>query len=207
VHLVSPRGDAGNAGAGPATMLPSLAAWQHLDAREGFEVVFIHRSGAGHRFSGSTVAVQAGVAWCIDYELTLDGSGATRSAEIRSRFQYGEAILRLESTEVGEWWANGRHMPALRGCLDVDLEASALTNAFPVRRLALRAGAAASAPAVFVRVGDLRVERLEQRYECLAGTGAQGYRYSAPRFDFTATLRYDRSGLVVDYPGIAERKL
>lgn len=204
--MVSPRGDGGKAGAEAGATLPLAAAWQHLDAREGFEVVFIHRSAAGHRFSGSTVAAQAGAAWRIDYELTLDRAGVTRGAEVRSRLQHGEATLRLESTEAGEWWANGRHMPALSGCLDVDLEASALTNAFPVRRLALRAGAVASAPAAFVRVSDLRVERLEQRYERLPGTGGPSYCYSAPRFDFTATLRYDRYGLIVDYPGIAERK-
>ena len=191
----------------PIAALPSAAAWQHRDAREGFEVVFISRSGAGHRFRGSTVAVQAGVSWCVDYELTLDRAGVTRSAQIRSRGHDGEAALHLESTREGDWWANGRHLPALHGCLDVDLEASALTNAFPVRRLTLRAGAVANAPAVFVRANDLSVERLEQRYERLLNDAAPSYLYSAPRFDFTATLRYDASGLILDYPGIAERKL
>ena len=33
----------------------------------------------------------------------------------------------------------------------------------------------------------------------------QCYRYAAPAFDFTCTLVYDESGLVLDYPGIAVR--
>ncbi len=35
--------------------------------------------------------------------------------------------------------------------------------------------------------------------------GRQRYLYAAPAFDFTCTLSYDESGLVLDYPGIAVR--
>jgi uncharacterized protein len=31
------------------------------------------------------------------------------------------------------------------------------------------------------------------------------YEYTAPAFDFSAILTYDRFGLVLDYPGIAVR--
>jgi hypothetical protein len=33
----------------------------------------------------------------------------------------------------------------------------------------------------------------------------QRYEYTAPAFSFTSRIRYDDSGLVVDYPGIAVR--
>ena len=49
-------------------------------------------------------------------------------------------------------------------------------------------------------------ERLEQSYARLPDeAGHQRYRYAAPAFDFTCTLVYDESGLVLDYPGIAVR--
>jgi hypothetical protein len=35
--------------------------------------------------------------------------------------------------------------------------------------------------------------------------GCQRYDYAAPAFDFAARLVYDKSGLVLDYPGIAVR--
>jgi hypothetical protein len=90
--------------------------------------------------------------------------------------------------------------------LDVDLEASAFTNALPVNRLGLDVGQHADAPAAYVRAHDLRVERLEQHYTRLTGDGTRSrYDYRAPRFDFTAVLVYDEFGLVLDYPGIAVR--
>ena len=88
----------------------------------------------------------------------------------------------------------------------MDLESSSLTNAFPVRRLALERGDRAEAPAAYVRALDLDVERLEQSYARLddAATGPR-YDYRAPRFAFRCTVSYDAAGLVLDYPGIAVR--
>ena len=53
-----------------------------------------------------------------------------------------------------------------------------------------------------MRVPDLRVERLEQRY---ARVAEREYDYEAPAFEFACRLVYGEDGLVLDYPGIAER--
>lgn len=50
------------------------------------------------------------------------------------------------------------------GCMDIDVESSAMTNGLPVWRLQLPVGTRSDAPAAYVRVGGLSVERLEQRY-------------------------------------------
>jgi hypothetical protein len=90
--------------------------------------------------------------------------------------------------------------------MDVDLESSAMTNALPVHRMNLRIGETADAPAAYVRALGLTAERLEQVYLRIADQDArQRYEYTAPAFGFTSHLRYDDSGLVVDYPGIAIR--
>ena len=75
-----------------------------------------------------------------------------------------------------------------------------------MHRVDLAAGARIETPAAYVRALDLTVERLEQTYTRLPGeAGRQRYFYAAPAFDFTCTLSYDESGLVLDYPGIAVR--
>ncbi len=71
-----------------------------------------------------------------------------------------------------------------------------------MHRLALAVGAAAEAPAAYVRADGLAIERLEQRYERIAD---RRYDYRAPAFDFRCELAYDRHGLVLEYPGIAVR--
>ena len=81
-----------------------------------------------------------------------------------------------------------------------------MTNALPVHRLDLDVGAAAQAPAAYVRAINSDVVRLEQDYT-RQGERDQHYNYVAPEFDFCCDLVYDDAGLVLAYPGIAVRVL
>ena len=187
--------------------LPALAAWRHLSARKGFEVVFLRRDGEGYRLDGQSTALAEGEAWGVRYSLTLDAGWVTRSAVIIGLSGSGAYEVRLEGDGSGTWRLDGKPAPHLEGCLDVDLEASACTNALPVKRLGLSVGEAADAPAAYVRASVPAVERLEQHYRRLADLepARARYDYESPAFDFRAILTYDGFGLVVDYPGIAER--
>ena len=81
-----------------------------------------------------------------------------------------------------------------------------MTNALPVHRLGLRIGDSAPAPAVYVRVDDAAVVRLDQIYARVDDqAGHPCYAYQAPQFEFGCRLLYDESGLVLAYPGIASR--
>jgi hypothetical protein len=187
-------------------LLPPVAAWQHRDARDGFEVVFLHSDRDSCRVDGATTAVGDGEAWVVRYDIDLALDWATRSARAACRSTAGEHEVTMKTDGSGRWQINGAAAPTLDGCLDVDLESSAVTNAFPVHRLRLEVGEHAEAPAAYVRAADLTVERLEQRYVRLDDDGGrQRYQYSAPRFGFQCELRYDEHGLVLDYPGIAVR--
>lgn len=188
--------------------LPATAAWRLLDAHDGFEVLFLRRTAEGYELEGHTTGVEDGEAWGIRYAITLDDGWSTRSALVSGRSILGSDEVRLEADGAGGWRVDGRPEPSLAGCLDVDLEGSAFTNALPVHRLALKAGERAEAPAAYVRANGLRVERLEQSYARLPDDGDRSrYDYASPAFDFRAVLVYDRFGLVLDYPGIAVRVL
>jgi hypothetical protein len=186
--------------------LPQFAAWQHRAARDGFEVTFLRSEGRGYRLEGQTAAVEAGDAWAVQYLIRLDADWLTRSARVGGLSASGWREVLLEADGRGGWRIDGAPAPSLAGCLDVDLESSACTNAFPVHRLGLEAGQGAEAPAAWVRAPELRVERLEQLYvRADDQTNRQRYDYSAPGLGFESQLTYDDSGLVLDYPGIAVR--
>ncbi|TDD26320.1 hypothetical protein E1287_36500 [Actinomadura sp. KC06] len=190
---------------------PSGAAWEHRDARTGFEVLRTSRGQAGGwTLHGTTTAVENGTAWAVEYVIEVDDGWRTRRARVRHPLagRPGEPTgVTLEKTADGRWLVDGRHAPGLDGCVDVDLESSAMTNALPVHRLRLDVDEAADAPAAYVRAADLVVDRLEQSYTRLPDTaGRQCYAYAAPAFDFTARLVYDESGFVLDYPGLAVRR-
>ena len=118
----------------------------------------------------------------------------------------GTRHVRLETDGLGHWQVDGEAASHLDGCLYVNLESSAITNALPVHRLDLDAGARAPAAAAYVRALDFSAGRLDQDYLRCADEGRhQRYDYAAPVFDFACRLVYDESGLVLDYPGIAVR--
>lgn len=185
---------------------PTSAAWSHQDARAGFEVVYLQPLDRGFLITGATTAVEDGRPWIVDYEIHLDAGWRTRSARVTGRFAAGTSTRVLDADGEGRWSIDGEPAPYLDGCLDVDLESSALTNALPVHRLGLVTGSAAQAPAAYVRAVDLTVARLEQQYRRDNDQdGRQVYDYTAPAFDFSCRLVYDAAGLVLAYPGIAVR--
>ena len=187
---------------------PPFAAWRHVDARDGFEVVFIERTGDGWRVEGHTAAVEEGEPSSVDYVIDLDAGWRTRHAVVTNHSRLGHAERTLAADGAGAWQVDGRPFPLLDGILDIDLESSSFTNAFPVHRFALAVGGEAPAPAAYVRQLDLAVERLEQGYVRLddGDAGRHRYHYTSPAFDTSCELAYDRSGLVLDYPGIAVRR-
>jgi uncharacterized protein len=185
---------------------PPFAVWRHVDAREGFEVVFFRSVDDGLRIEGDTTGLEEGEAWSVRYEISLGPDWQTRSARVVSVSGHGTREVELETDGDGRWRVNGSEAPELEGCRDVDLESSSFTNAFPVHRLALAVGDEAEAPAAWVRELDVSIERLEQHYRRLDDDGAhQRYDYYSPRDDFRSELVYDEAGLVIDYPGIAVR--
>lgn len=190
----------------PFTAPPTAAAWQHHGARTGFEVAFFRPVADGYRIEGHTTAIEDGQAWAVSYSLELDATWTTRTAQVTGRSAGGSRRVALETDGEGRWLVDGVAAPHLDGCLDVDLESSALTNALPVHRLDLPVGASTATPAAYVRALDLSVERLDQHYLRAADDGPrQRFGYTAPAFGFAATLVYDESGLVLAYPGIAVR--
>jgi hypothetical protein len=186
--------------------VPATVAWRHQGARSGFEVVYFQARSDGCGIEGWTTAIEDDATWAVEYAIEVNAAWATRSARIRGRSPGGYRSALLEADGSGHWLVDGEPAPHLDGCLDVDLEASAMTNALPVRRMGLSVAAGAAAPAAYVRAVGLAVERLEQTYVRTTDEGTcQRYDYTAPVFDFRCRLVYDQAGLVLDYPGIAVR--
>jgi hypothetical protein len=185
--------------------LPASAAWRHVDAQDGFETVFFRAAASGYVVDGHTSAIEDDVMWAVHFTIEVDEQWITRHCRVQSWCDVGERELLLSHDAAGRWRIDGVLAPALDGCLDVDLEASACTNMLPVRRADLPALGTMEAPAVYVRAPDLAVERLEQTYLRLAHDEEIRFEYRAPRFSFDDELVFAADGLVRDYPGIAER--
>lgn len=147
-------------------------------------------------------------AFRLRYRLKCDGSARVRAAEMRLWPGDGERDATLLSDGAGRWTdGRGRPLPALDGCLDLDIAATPFTNTLPIRRLGLRPGSAAEIAVAYVSVPDLRVTRARQRYTCLrAEGGGSVYLYENVDNGFRAELPVDADGIVRDYPGQWRRR-
>jgi uncharacterized protein len=187
--------------------LPADACWQHQGLRSGFEVSYFSPDPHGLRIEGTTAGFQDGAAWVVTYDIELDQLWKTRRVRITSKTALGSIEQYAESDGEGHWLIDGDEAAHLDGCLDIDLEASAMTNALPVHRLSLATGERAAAPAAYVRLTKRKIERLDQFYARLDDQDDRpSFDYRAPAFDFRCRLIYDRAGLVLEYPGIGIRK-
>jgi uncharacterized protein len=97
----------------------------------------------------------------------------------------------------------GGSTAAFDGARDCDLQSCPLTNTMPVlRERLLEEGEAVNLVMAWVALPDLTVRRSDQRYEPIDSSRV---RYVSRDSDFTAELELDEDGLVVNYPGMAER--
>jgi uncharacterized protein len=113
----------------------------------------------------------------------------------------------LRSNGEGNWKTpDGRTVPELDGCLDVDISVTPFTNTLPIRRLGLVPIESAEISVAYIQGTRLQAWPDPQRYTCLEKDNQSGL-YSFVSLDggYTADLRVDADGLVLDYPGLFRR--
>jgi uncharacterized protein len=64
----------------------------------------------------------------VTYGIRLDAAWLTREAHVSTRTAAGLRQATLMADGAGRWHVDGRPAPHLDGCLDIDLESSALTQ-------------------------------------------------------------------------------
>lgn len=119
------------------------------------------------------------------------------------RLDHGSLPINVEirASAAGRWTLNGEEQSKVSGCLDVDLAFTPATNLLPLRRLMLKAGQEAEAPAAYLNLRQERLTVLQQTYLRLS---RREYRYEAPQFDYSETLQMSDVGVVLHYPGLFE---
>jgi uncharacterized protein len=174
----------------------------------GTEHVVVSADESGHKAEGQLVMAKRGLA-TVRYSLTCDSGWRFREVTISVTSAVEQKSLTLEASAAadrdGGWRANGRPRPDLDGCDDIDIDCTPLTNTLPIRRLDWSAGKAYDIDVAYVRVPELEVRKVRQRYTALGRgtTGEQAFRYEAGSFQ--ADLNVDADGFVLDYPGIWRR--
>ena len=184
-----------------------MLTWQAHDGH-GFEGVRVH-FGAGKAFRalGRIVRAEPGGDWTASYRLVVHESGGLERASFTSATAQRERHLTVNRTEDGYWLldtGSGGARTDFAGAVDVDLAGSVTFNALPIRRLNLhREAGEHTLPVVYVTLPQLEASVVQQTYRVTSTGDTPGVEFRQD--DFTADLRLDADGFVIDYPGVACR--
>lgn len=156
---------------------------------------------AGAVLSGTVAAVLKGTAIDARYRVEVDAGWTTRKVAVAIA-NLGRSID-LTANGIGRWSdAEGVWIPALDGCIDVDISLTPSTNILPIRRLGLQVGESAEVTVAYLLAPELALRPGRQRYTRLAD---RLWRFEAPEFNFAADITVDADCFVVDYPGLFRR--
>ena len=166
----------------------------------GEDFAYEARAG-GHVLRGHVAGTLDDAAIDGTYSVEADAGWLTRRVTVA--LTRPARSLELRSNGAGRWSDGaGIWIPALDGCLDVDLSLTPATNTLPIRRLGLALGAAAEITVAYVQAPELKMRTGRQVYTRL---GDRLWRFHAPDSDFTADISVDADGFVIEYPGLCRR--
>ncbi len=135
----------------------------------------------------------------LEYLIECDLTWQTQRALIKGQIGSKEVSLGLKVNSKKQWLMDGKPVPSVEGCIDVDLGFSPSTNLLPIRRLKLGIGEKAEVTAAWVEFPTLNVKPLEQSYK---RSGADTYHYESAGGVFKRDLKVNKEGLVTEYPDL-----
>jgi hypothetical protein len=180
----------------------SAVIWRRALDNQSFEVCrFIH-SRTDVQLNGTILAAHEGQPIEVFYQISCDSDWQTREVAVQQRYGFLESSLKLSVNDKTWNRADQGRIPELAGCIDVDIELTPATNAFPINRLNLAIGGSGEIQAAWIRLPSLAIVRAHQRYERLS---ENVYRYTSVASGFQAEIEVDGFGLPIWYGNIWQR--
>ena len=172
--------------------------WRRLDF-PGYESARLFTTQQGWLIKGTAVFVPTQGISRLAYQINCDRDWQARFAIVEGWVGQSSVEVKIEVQADQTWLLNGKPIPAVMGCVDLDLNFSPVTNMLPIRRLNLAVGQSAQVRAAWLRFPGFELEPLSQTYRRISSTT---YRYESTGGSFSADLRVNALGFVVDYPPI-----
>jgi hypothetical protein len=165
----------------------------------GHEVCRLFFLDSEWHVEGTAVFSHEGQPVQLNYQIICDAAWQTLSANVEGWLGNTFVGVQIKTDPSQRWWLNEVEQPDVMGCIDLDLNFSPSTNLLPIRRLDVAIGEMADIKAAWLRFPSFKLEPLPQRYHHLDETT---YRYESGGGQFVADLKVNRSGFVIDYPGL-----
>lgn len=175
---------------------PRNIIWRRLDT-PGHESARVFRIKSRWTLTGTAVFVHNRKPCRLDYLLRCNSHWQTVSAKVSGWVGDAAIGVAISVDSDHHWQLNKEQCSNVKGCIDLDLNFSPLTNTLPIRRLNLAVGQEANVRAAWLRFPSFTLEPLEQVYRRVK---TSKYRYESAGGSFVADLEVDKAGFVTHYP-------
>ena len=169
---------------------------------QGMEHLRLALDGEEIVAKGTVLGFASGSPFRLRYKIKCTPDWRARKLELEVSDLHGTRERKIRSNGEGHWREHdGGHLGELAGCLDVDISATPFTNTLAIQRLQLQPGESAGLTVAYVKMPELTLQAVSQRYTCnwRAATGALVTCEGLFR-GFKADLALDADGIVMDYP-------
>ncbi|WP_020180653.1 putative glycolipid-binding domain-containing protein [Methylopila sp. M107] len=182
---------------------PLTARWRSLETDGGLDHVTIEVAQDRLVARGAVVGSRGGTPYGVYYRIDMTHGWGVREVAIGAADGRG---LHLLTDGKGHWaTGNGEPLPALAGCVDVDLAGTPFTNTLPIRRRIWSKGERAELKMAYIPFDTFEPAPDGQTYACLEP--GRRFLYQASDRSFEAELAIDDDGFVTDYPSLFTRVL
>ena len=137
----------------------------------------------GRNFSGHAVFAMNGDVCSLAYTIACNDAWETRWVSVEGWVGERRIEVEIDASDIAP-------------CLDIDLNFSPSTNTLPIRRLNLGIGESTRVTAAWLKFPTFLLEHVEQAYRRLS---ENVYRYDNIPSGFSAELRVNEEGLVLEY--------
>ena len=174
-------------------MLDRSIRWRGLDPVT-IEHCHVISTDRDTRIRGTVITSGYG----LFYRIKLDDTEHVRTVRLE---RTDGKVLELFSDGAGNWSDDrAEPLPALKGCVDIDIWPTPLTNSLPLWRNQWTIDQPQRFAMAWIDGDEMTVQRNEQIYTQLDATH---FRFQSA--DFERVLEIDADRLVVTYPGLFER--
>jgi hypothetical protein len=173
------------------------AVWQRLD-NIGLEYLQLTESDEAILVDSVVIGVDDNnLYFRLHYQIQCDAHFQVRRVDLDLA---GHEAITLTNDGKGHWFfTDNQPLPEFKGYVDIDISATPFTNTLPIRRLEWQTGQSRSLDMIYIRIPELRLERVTQQYTCLEQNAESSrFEYTQPRF--SAILSIDADGFVQNYP-------
>ncbi len=181
--------------------------WKAID-EPGLEFLRVSETKSEIEANGTIVKIENQKPFRANYRVRCDQEWRVREVTIDLLGENDKSV-RLQSNGAGNWTdAKNNPLPALDGCLYIDISATPFTNTLPIRHLRLAAGESANIAVVYFQLPDSTFQKSEQRYTFLEETDNKAvylFEELGVFNGFKAGITVDERGFVIDYPNLFER--